>query len=363
MNKTCLAIVLAALSTAGQHAIGASDVAQSSSGAQDAKAGDDVDLLRQELAAQNAINGQLRQRLDQLERQLSTDTGRSGGLVQAALDPNAPKPPADPQSDSANTAIEQALVSRGLVLLPQGAFRLTPAASWSHSGANTSSQDAYAISLTAEAGLPWGLAASVNVPYLQVEHASYGTNRGLGDVSFSLAKHLTNDLDGMPSLVARADYTHDTGKDAFGFVPIGSGFRSYSAGLSAVKRLEPVAVYGSLTYIHTVAQSLSIQGGSQSGFRGRIAPGSGYATEMGVSLAATPAVSLDAGLSFSFWDRTRFEPMGNAAYEGSRATVGYLNLGAGFLLRKDLFLSVSAAAGVTKDASPFVLSVALPYRF
>ncbi len=359
MNKTCLAIMLAALSTAGQHAIGTPNVAQSSLGAQDAKASDDVDLLRQELAAQKAINAQLRQRLDQLERQLSTDTGRSAGLVQAALDPNAPKPPADPQSDSANTAIEQALVSRGLVLLPQGTFRLTPSASWS----NTSSQDSYALALTVEAGLPWGMAAAVNIPYLQVEHASYGSNRGLGDVSFSLAKKLTNDLDGLPSLVAYADYTQDTGRDAFGFVPIGSGFRSYSAGLSAVKRLQPVAVYGSLTYIHPVAQSLSIQGGALNGFNGRITPGSGYATRMGVSLAATPAVSLDAGLSFSFWDRTRFEPMVGAANEGSRATVGYLNLGADFLLSKDFSLSVSAAAGVTKDASPFVLSVALPYRF
>ncbi len=154
------------------------------------------------------------------------------------------EPPADPQSD--NTAIEQALVSRGLVLLPQGTFRLTPAASWSHSGANTSSQDAYALSLTVEAGLPWGLAASVNLPYLQIKDASNGSNRGLSDVSFSLAKKLTNDWDGMPSLVARAGYTHDTGKDAFGLVPIGSGFRSYSAGLSAVKRLEPVVVYGSV---------------------------------------------------------------------------------------------------------------------
>jgi hypothetical protein len=87
--------------------------------------------LRQQLAAQKAINAQLRARVDALERQLAAGKPGSGPVV-LGLDANAAKPPVE--SDVANTAIEEALVSKGLVLLPTGTFRFTPGATWSHDG-------------------------------------------------------------------------------------------------------------------------------------------------------------------------------------------------------------------------------------
>jgi hypothetical protein len=98
---------------------------------QSERASDSVEALRQQLAAQKAISAQLRARVDALERQLAAGKPGSGPVV-LGLDANAAKPPVE--SDVANTAIEEALVGKGLVLLPTGTFRFTPSATWSHDG-------------------------------------------------------------------------------------------------------------------------------------------------------------------------------------------------------------------------------------
>ena len=81
-----------------------------------------------------------------------------------------------------------------------------------------------------------------------------------------------------------------------------------------------------------------------------------------MSLTATPEIALDAGLSLSYANSSRYDLLNSSLYPGG-ATIGYLNLGTSILLTKNMSLSISAAAGVTRDASDFALTVALPYRF
>lgn len=320
----------------------------------------EADILRQQLAAQLAINLQLRQRLQQLEQRLLDNRKDEGPLV-VGLDANAAKPPVEAESDSANTAIEQALLSKGLVLLPAGSYRLTPSFSWAHTGQYLERQDSYRYGLSLDAGLPWGMAASISAPYVQRDY-SLGNNDGLGDVTLSLSKKLTNESANFPSLVARLDYTHDNGRDAFAAVPVGGGFRTIDVSLSAVKRVEPLALYGTLSYGHSLPKSTLYLAGDTY-LSGRIEPADRYGLGIGVSLAATPEISLDAGATVDFRGKTRVEPMGGEAYMTTSSTFAYMNLGASFVLHRNLLLSVRASAGVSKDADDFLFSVALPYRF
>ena len=207
------------------------------------------------------------------------------------------------------------------------------------------------------------MGASVSVPYIWRDYA-YGTNKGIGDASFSLSKALSRETDRLPSFVGRLSYTHDGGKDPFSLPAIGSGFRSYGASLSAVKRFDPLVLYGSLSYAHALEKSAVVREKSSGNilFQGRIAPGDSYGLGMGVSLIATPEIALDAGLSLSFAKGGRYDVVNSTIYPAG-TTAGYMNLGASFLLTRNLSLSVSAVAGVTKDTSDLALSVALPYRF
>ena len=317
-----------------------------------------IESLRQQLAAQQAISEQLRARVKALEQDRSAH-GTDPGSLDLALDAKAPAPAVEP--DAADSAIAEALISKGLVLLPSGSVRLTPSVTWLHDGGGENQHESLIYGLGLEAGLPWGLAASLSLPYVQRDYP-LGQADGTGDLSVGLAKRLTQETASLPSLVARLAYTHDTGADPFGPVPIGDGVRSLTASLSALKRSEPVALYGTASYRYAWPTTATWWDGTAYQ-AGRVAPADIYSLTLGVTLAATPAISLDAGLSFDFIGEDSVRPLDGAPYRSSAETAGYFNLGATFTLGKDLFLNLSAAAGVTDDANDFVFSIALPYRF
>ena len=322
----------------------------------------ELETLRAQLAARQSINEELSRRIESLERQLAAQA-KSSGPIAPALDASFPKPPADAPRGAAVTAIEEALVSKGLALMSSGGLRGTPSMTWAHSGSGASRANSYAAGLTLETGLPWGMAAAVSVPYIWQELAS-GSNRGIGDPSISVAKKLANESGAMPSLLLRFSYTHDSGKDPFTLPAVASGFRAVGISLAVVKRFDPLVVYGSVSYGHAFPKNvtISVKDTGAIVFQGKITPGDAYGLGMGVSLAATPEIALDAGLSFTFANSSRFELLNTAFYPG-RTTAGYFNLGASALLTKNMSLSIGASAGVTKDASDLVFSVALPYRF
>lgn len=289
---------------------------------------------------------------------------KDGSPLVVGLDSAARRPVEASPADRPLSAIEEALGQKGLVLLPQGQLRLTPAAGWVHKGLREGRSDTYIGSVTTELGLPAGMALSVRQPYVWRD-TSYGSNQGRGDTSIALARKLSEETDSQPSFVAQLSYTHDNGLDPFAPVGLGSGFRSFEIGVSALKRWEPVAFYGTSSYGR--AKSLNATLREDEGapyFTGRIDPGDTYRLGFGVSLAATPEVALDVGMSMVRVQRTRYTDAASGEVSFSdRQTIGILNLGTRTLLSRNLSMSVSAAAGLTRNAPDFSLTVALPYRF
>jgi hypothetical protein len=324
---------------------------------------DPTEVLKRQLSAQQAINQQLKQRVEALEQELASQRNTNSPLV-VGLDTKAPPPQDIVDANRPVSAIEEALGEKGLVLLPVGSYRIAPSISWSHSTQGSFESNSYGLSTSFEAGLPMGMALSLRQLYVWRDDSD-GSNRGRGDFSIGLAKKLNNESAAMPSFVARLGYTHDGGKDPFTNKGIGSGFKSFNLGLSAVKRIEPLVLYGGVSY--AIAKSsdavvpINVDGATL--LTRAIKPGATNSMSWGVSLAATPEISLDAGLSFSFVGKTRYTLSSGEVLEGKRSTTGYLNLGMGYLLTRNLSLAVGASAGITKNASDFGLSVALPYRF
>ena len=116
-----------------------------------------------------------------------------------------------------------------------------------------------------------------------------------------------------------------------------------------------------MSYFHGFEQyqSLSSKNTGQLLYQGKIVPGDNYGINMGGSLAVTPEILLDTSLSFTYYDKIRYEP-----YRISNSGLnGLANIGAGFLVSKDLFFTLNAAAGITKDSPDFVFSTSVPYSF
>jgi hypothetical protein len=232
-----------------------------------------------------------------------------------------------------------------------------------HDGAGDDRRDSYIFDAQLQIGLPYDFAASLNIPYVVRDYA-IGSEDDFGDITFGLRRKLNNETETLPSLVARLDYTHDTGSDAFASVPISSGFRSVQVGLSALKRFDPLVLSGIIAYDHAFEESdVSIKDNGNQLFRGDIERGDLLTLGLNFSLAATPDISLDTGLTMFFQEATRFSPDDGSNFDGSNTQAGYINIGFGAILTKKLYLLFSAAAGITDDAEDSILSLSLPYRF
>jgi hypothetical protein len=320
-------------------------------------------LLRQQLKAERAINEQLRRRVEELNQQL-----KASGEVEK--DPTSlvgwdaePEMAQMPQIKDFRSALDEALVVRELVLLAPGVFQFNPSFSWAHDGSGDKRRDSYIIVAELQAGLPLNFAASLRVPYVKRDYA-IGSNDGIGDISFGLRRKLNKETNILPSLVARIDYTHDTGSDAFRPVAVSSGFRSIAGGISLLKRLDPVAMSGIITYNHAFEQSVtSINIGEGQLFKGQIERGDLLTLGLKISLAATPDISMDAGLTLFFQDRTRFSDDEDTAFRSPSTQAGYINIGFGAILTRKTYLLFSTAGGITDDAVDSILSVSLTYRF
>jgi len=314
--------------------------------------------LRQQLEAQKAINEQLRKRVERLEGTEPSPMPALRSLEQRPIQITQETP-------EATTAIQEALVSKGLVLLPPGSFRIGPAFDWVHARSDFPRErsDNYTGSLTIQAGLPKGMMLTFNAPYSYRDTDS-GSSSGVGDLYLALSKTISNESESMPSLVASLGYSHNNGKDPFGQVPIGFGFRVLSGSLSALKRFDPFALYGSLSYSYAYARNISTENFlGESSFNGRVSPGDSWGYRLGTSLAATPQITLDASVSGSFVSKSEVRSSASGSYKLPDATVGFFNLGSGFVITKNLSLLINASAGVTKDSPDLIFSISLPYRF
>ncbi|MDB5808451.1 MAG: hypothetical protein JWN94_573 [Betaproteobacteria bacterium] len=329
----------------------------------DVQGQDNVNELRQQLEAQKAINEQLIRRIRELEAQAGGSPVAPPGLRERIAKSGAGDDVLDlPET---TTAIQEALGTRGLVLLPAGSYRVIPGLSWGHTGSDFigTRTDSYAASVTMQAGLPWDLMLTASAPYLH-RSTSAGSNSGISDWSIGLAKTLTVESDGRPSVVASVNYVDNNGRTPFAQVPIGYGFPVAAGRLSAVKRFDPVAVYGDVSFAHPFARDVSAPNLlAEANFAGRISPGNTISIGGGASLAVTPAINFDAGLSMAFKQGARIHSRANGDSTQPRSTIGMFTAGAAFVLSRRLSLILGAGTGITADAPDFFFSVALPYRF
>lgn len=315
-----------------------------------------VEELKRQLEAQKEINALLKQRIRNLEEKQAQEKRDEAAVIAVApahpQTNHAPKPEAgDPEGDR---ALERALVRRGLSVLRPGQFELTPGLIWGHDGSDAigSRRDDYAATLDARAGLPWDMMIGVGAPYFLQSDTPFGDNSGIGDVSVRLWKQLIPQDDHMPSLVGSIRYTASTGDDPFQTaIPLGSGFDRINGTLTAVKSIDPVVFHGDVFYTHSFSERYE---------GARIQPGDVFGGRVGATLAVTPDISASASVRLASIDDLERD---GSRVDGSDRTIGFLELGTGFVISRQVYLSLSADVGITDDAPDLELGVSLPVRF
>ena len=316
--------------------------------------GQTIEELKQQLEAQKQINELLKQRIRTLESQTRDSKDDAASMTASTPYTEPEKVPekeaGDPEEDR---ALERALVRQGLSVLPSRTWELTPGFVWAHTGSDAlrSQRDDYIATLDARIGLPGKTMLGIGIPYYIEADREIGDNSGFGDLSLRAWKQFLAQGDSNPSLVGSLAYNAPTGEDAAGPIPLGSDFHRLRVNLNTSKSIDPLVIFGDLFYSYTFSEDrdgVNIQPGDSIGFRG------------GTSLAITPDITGNLGLRVTFSDELE---RNGVKLQGTEQTVGFLELGLGYLLSKRNFLSLSASVGITDDSPDLILGVALPTRF
>ena len=258
-----------------------------------------------------------------------------------------------PQDDEEmDRALERALVQQGGLVLRAGTYELEPQLSYAHwddrrSGLRHTSEAAIGL----RAGVGWDSQFQLRVPYVRVS-SDAGSETALGDIGVSFSTQIASERGARPGVIAQVAWLARTGEDGFdGGVPTGGGFNVLQAGLTAVKRRDPLVFYGGLSY--AAPQSREISGV-------RVEPGDTLGVRFGSILAASPESSATLGLNLGFVRATRLdgERVPDSDTVNSTLQIGFSNI-----LTRRVPLTLSGDFRLSGDVPDFRLSASLPVRF
>lgn len=275
---------------------------------------------------------------------------------------------------AAERALERTLVQAGALLLPQGAFEITPSITMGVSNldvttvVDTGSGDelgvlrvdrsSYSVGLTARIGLPFDSQLELGIPYrsvtedtaLSVLDGSIGdarqTGRGAGDFIIGVSKTLSRESGSAPDVVGRLTWNTGDGTESDDGVFLGGGFSSLTGSLSFVKRLDPLALFLSLEY-------------QDSGSSGDFEPGNAFGVSFGTGLAVSPGSSLFGSITHRSVSKTK---IAGESVADSDLDITAMTLGFSTILRRGTLLNLYSEIGMSDDAPDFALGFSIPLR-
>lgn len=257
--------------------------------------------------------------------------------------------------------------------------------------------DIFTLDPTISLGLSDNLIIDANIPYLYrisnfqsggaggsasglVEKTVHG--RGLGDINVGASYRLMKESAGQPDLVINARVKFPTGRDPYGieFVDVsnsqgnlqvprqlstGTGVYSASVGLSALKTLDPMIVFGSMNYYHNFQRSFGDVDEASGNQSGDVTVGDAIQFGAGMAYALNDKSSISMSYSQRIVQHSRIRRTGEAWQRivGSQGNVALVNLGGTFSLADNLSLVTTVGIGLTDDSPDMLVSVRVPYRF
>ena len=345
-----------------------------------------VQELERKLQERDKVITELLERVEGLERRVGVQRPAKGPAEAPEKDvaPNTERGPAEGserapgavvvEEGAAERALERSLAREGALLLPSGILEVEPSLTYarqedtapsfvaSGGGVLAAETERNANSLTADLalrlGLPWdtqlelglpyrwrGVESVTNVGFAPTESSSQWGD-GLGDVRVGLATTLLREALWRPDLVGRVTWDSNTGETSDNDVSLGGGFHELRGSLTAIKRQDPIAFVGGLSYQHTFEND-------------QVQPGPTVSANFGGFIALSPETSLRLVLSGAYQDETE---LSGRAIDGSDRTIGTFVVGGSTLLAPGTLLNLSAGIGLTDDADDFSVMLSLPVR-
>ena len=303
----------------------------------------------------------------------------------------------DAEERQASQALDQALIVRGGLLLPQGTIEIDHSTSYFNSSNDRINISGFALlpvlvvgdiasqrvrkdlilpTLTTRIGLPGRLQFEAYVPYGYERIRTVDANNvqtsqstfGLGDLTFGLSRQLVFEHTRWPDLLANVRFKTTTGVDSFNLsssqTALGTGFYAVQGNLTAAKSNDPVVFFGNLSYTANLNGTHTIQSTNADGqpvsIPGHFEPGDAIGFQLGSILALNPETSMTIG-----WDQrfTRSTTLNGQTVPSSSLVEGSLRLGMSYLYAPGKTIDLSFGVGLTPDTPNLQFSVGLPFRY
>jgi hypothetical protein len=276
--------------------------------------------------------------------------------------------------EAADRALERTLIQTGVLLLPLGQVEIEPSFRYTRreqdiptfvtEGENTFVGTANIRRNIMEAnmqfrfGLPFDSQFELQIPYRYVDESrptkvglterneTDDSGHGRGDIRVGLAKTLLREARWWPDLVGRVIWDTDTGETRDNNVVLGDSYNEIIGALSAVKRQDPLAFVGGISYTYTLEKD-------------DVKPGRSINFSIGTVLAASPDTSLSLSVNQSFINELEVD---NNSIDGSDQVVGTVTLGASSIIGKNKLLNFSTDIGLTDEAPDYSVRVSLGWR-
>jgi hypothetical protein len=329
-----------------------------------------VEELHQQISKRDALITDLMRRVEALEQKLGKtavpDQPSSSGAAEITKPAGTETAMAIGQEETAR-ALERTLVRERAIVLPPWSVEIEPRYTYTYQGTEdvrlvlTGGQQVIAQRnikrdtsegrLDLRFGLPWSSQLDVALPYsfIQQESVRGGSSKrqrsGLGDLQLGWTKQLLSERGFLPDLLTTVNWKSKTGGSE-----IGSGFHAIQTGLTAVKRRDPLAFFGS------VAHSWNL---SERKVGNDVDEGNTIGLRLGTLLATSPDTSLRIALEVS---RSGRDELNGLKISGSNQMAALLEFGIATIVLPRTLLDVRAGVGLTSESPDFRFGVSWPVR-
>jgi hypothetical protein len=205
---------------------------------------------------------------------------------------------------------------------------------------------------------------------------------GLADMSFGASFRAFTETQSRPDIVFSARVKAPTGRHPYG-VPLveiegtggnltvpdrlgtGSGTWGASIGVSALKTVDPVVLFGNFSYFRNFEQEFDDISEVPNAQPGWVKPGDAFQYGAGVAFAVNERSSLSFSFTQRFVEATDLKYTGGnyASIVGSHGNVASLNIGSTFAFSQRASVIVNVGAGLTRDTPDFSLVTRIPFTF
>jgi hypothetical protein len=369
---------------------------------------DPIEVRVQEaMRERDAIIRNLLERVQELENRLNTATViSSGGKLSKPVEPTptAASHVAAVVTNSAyneaerraSESLDQALIVRGGLLLPNGTHEVDNTASYFSASSDHVTINGFALlpvlvvgditserlrrdflihSLTTLLGLPKRFQMDFTVPYGYIlDRTVDATGKqksqsqfGLGDIQTGISKQLTTERGRMPDTLLGVHYKSTTGTNSYDLqsaaTSLGTGFNAVQANLTAAKSSDPVVFYGGLSYTRNMPAHHTIPSTDPTNPNattiGYFRPGDAYGFQLGSILALNTETSVTLGWDQLFTSETK---LNGTPLPASYLVEGSLRIGTSYMYSPGRTVDLSFGVGLTPDTPNLQFSVGFPFR-